>query len=94
MLGDGRHGTNGFDNPSTETNLSLDGLSVTDDAVLVDYESGGTADEGTKWTITASSAGDRSAVDRGRYFLRTSGRLTATVTGYADSDCTIEAYGE
>lgn len=48
MWGDGRDGTYGIDNPSSETYLTLNGLSVADDAVLGDYEIWGTASEGTK----------------------------------------------
>lgn len=48
MWGDGRNGIYGITNPSSETYLTLNGLSVADDAVLGDYEIWGTASEGTK----------------------------------------------
>ena len=96
MWGDGRDGTYGIDNPSSETYLTLNGLSVADDAVLGDYEIWGTAREGTKWTITARSGGDLLWIAGGTFseFQEETERLTATVTSYADSDCTIDDYGE
>ena len=96
MWGDGRDGTYGIDNPSSETYLTLNGLSVADDAVLGDYEIWGTAREGTKWTITARSGGELLWIAGGVFseFQEETETFTATVTSYAESDCTIDAYGE
>lgn len=96
MVADGRGGTFGPENPSTETYLTLNGLNVADDAVLGDYEIWGTASEGTKWTITARSGGELLWIAGGTFseFQEETERLTATVNSYADSDCTIDAFGE
>ena len=95
MVSDGRDGF-GYDNPGSETYLSLNGLTVADDAVLGDYEIWAEGDGGTSWTITARSGGELLWVAGGVFseFQEETERLTATVFSYAESDCTIDAYGE
>lgn len=76
--------------------MTLNGISANEDAVLGDYEIWATADGGTEWTITARSGGELLWVAGGVFseFQEETERLTATVTSHADSDCTIDAYGE
>ena len=76
--------------------MTLNGLDVGTDPVLGDYEIWGYGREGTKWTITARSGGELLWVAGGLFsqFQRETERFTATVTSYAESDCTVEAYGE
>ena len=92
---DGRDGY-GFDNPGSETYLSLNGLNVGDDAVLGDYIVWGKASEGTIWSITARSGGELLWIAGGVIgeLESETDRYTATVSSYAESDCTIDAYGE
>ena len=93
--GDGRDGY-GYDNPGSESYLSLNGLTVEDDAVLGDYDIWAEGAGGTSWTITARSGGEVLWVSGGVFseFQRETERFTATVSAYAESDCTIDAYGE
>lgn len=96
MWGDGRGGLNGFDNPASESYLTLNGLSVCDDAVIGDYTIWATASEGTKWTMTARSGGELLWTKGGVFseFQEETDTYTATVSAYAESDCTLDAYGE
>lgn len=82
--------------PGSETYLTLNGLSVADDAVLGDYEIWGTARWGTKWTLTARSGGELLWIAGGVFseFQEETKRFIATVTSYAESDCKIDAYGK
>ena len=86
----------GVEYPGSESYLTLNGLNVADDAVLGDYVIWGTADGGTKWTITARSGGELLWIAGGVFseFQEETETFTATVTSYAESDCTIDAYGE
>lgn len=93
---DGRNGSFGVEYPSTETYVTLNGLSITDDVVLGDYEIWSTVAVGTTWTITARSARELLWIAGGTIseFEKETERLTATVTNYTDSDIVIDAYGE
>ena len=86
----------GVEYPGSESYLTLNGLNVVDDAVLGDYVIWGTAYWGTKWTITARSGGELLWIAGGVFseFQEETETFTATVTSYAESDCTIDAYGE
>lgn len=90
------HDGYGEDFPGYESYVTLNGLNVGSDAVLGDYHIWGTGREGTKWTITARSGGELLWVAGGLFsqFQRETGNFTATVTSYAESDCTVEAYGK
>eukprot|EP00904_Undaria_pinnatifida_P011685 jgi/Undpi1/7647/HiC_scaffold_23.g10120.m1 len=83
-----------FDDPGSETYLSLNGLNVDDDAVLGDYVVWGEAREGTIWSITARSGGELLWIAGGviAEFESATDRYTATVSSYAESDCTIDTY--
>lgn len=97
MWGDGRSYELGEEYPGSETYLLLNGLSVGDDAVLGDYEVwADKGREGAKWTMTARSGGELLWITGGEFseFQEETDRFTATVTAYAESDCTIDAYGE
>lgn len=80
--------------PESDAYLTLNGLNVADDAVLGDYEIWGTGREGTVWTITARSGGELLWVAGGEFseFQTETERLIATVTSYAESDCSVDTY--
>lgn len=85
--------------PGSETFILLNGLSVTEDEVLGDYEAWVTnGEEGTEWLLTALSGGElmwsREGVVTDESDDAGTTRYTATVTEYTESDCTIEAYGK
>ena len=98
--------TRGGLNPSTfdstdseresEAYVTFNGLDVSTDAVLGDYEIWGTGREGTLWTITARSGGELLWVAGGEFseFETETRRMIATVTSYADSDCKNDNYGK
>lgn len=91
--GDGRDGR---DDPGSETYLTMNGLSAANDAVLGDYEIWAEGRELSPWTITARSGGELLWIAGGVIpeFEEETEHLTATVSSYAESDCTIDAYGE
>ena len=86
----------GVEHPGSESYLTLNGLNVADDAVLGDYVIWGAANVGTKWTITARSGGELLWIEGGVFseFQYETDTFTATVSTYAEGDCTINAYGE
>lgn len=88
-----------LDGPGSETFILLNGLTVADDNVLGDYKAWVTnGQDGSEWLLTARSGGELLWVVGGvvRSDLDDSDtpRYTATVTEYAESDCSIDLYGE
>lgn len=88
-----------LDGPGSDTFILLNGLSVTDDDVLGDYEAWVTkfnTGVSAEWLMTAHSGGEliwavTGVVDSGPF----NGEVyTATLTEYTESDCSIDTYGE
>lgn len=91
-----REGRNGDCIARPQTYLTLNGLSEDNDAVLGDYKIWVTGGRSTTWTITARSGGELLWVNGGVFseFQEETETFTATVTSYAESDCTVDEYGE
>ena len=91
-----REGLNGDSIRRPQTYVTLNGLSAANDAVLGDYKIWGTGGQLTTWTITARSGGEMLWVQGGIFseFQDETETFTATVTSYAESDCTVDEFGE
>lgn len=76
--------------------LLFNGLSVDEDPVVGDYTAWITSgDEGAPYSITALLGGEVLWIEEGVLDSeRRSPEYVATLTEYADSDCSIEAYGK